>query len=70
MPGSVGYAAYEPKDTLTLPYYGLGLEAASSETESGARYYSCAGCRWVRSLFTEVIASMRPMARSDWCRAL
>ena len=30
MPGSVGYAAYEPKDTLTLPYYGLGLEAATA----------------------------------------
>jgi hypothetical protein len=30
MPGSVGYATYEPKDTLTLPYYGLGLKAATA----------------------------------------
>jgi hypothetical protein len=28
MPGSVGYANYRPRDTLTLPYYGLGLKAA------------------------------------------
>jgi sporulation protein YlmC with PRC-barrel domain len=32
MPGSIGYATYKPKDTLTLPYYGLGLrEAAAAE---------------------------------------
>jgi sporulation protein YlmC with PRC-barrel domain len=30
MPGNVGYAAYEPRDTLTLPYYGLGLKAATA----------------------------------------
>jgi hypothetical protein len=30
MPESVGYATYEPKDTLTLPYYGLGLMAATA----------------------------------------
>jgi sporulation protein YlmC with PRC-barrel domain len=30
MPGRVGYATYEPKDTLTLPYYGLGLKAATA----------------------------------------
>jgi sporulation protein YlmC with PRC-barrel domain len=36
MPGSVGYATYEPKDTLTLPYYGLGLQAATAR-ESAAQ---------------------------------
>lgn len=30
MPGSIGYATYKPKETLTLPYYGLGLRAAAA----------------------------------------
>ena len=30
MPGSVGYATYGPQETLTLPYYGLGLEARTA----------------------------------------
>ena len=34
MPGSVGYATYEPKDTLTLPYYGLGLTAATARDKA------------------------------------
>jgi hypothetical protein len=34
MPGSVGYATYEPKDTLTLPYYGLGLKAATAREKA------------------------------------
>jgi hypothetical protein len=36
MPGSVGYATYGPRDTLTLPYYGLGLEARTA-SENAAR---------------------------------
>ena len=30
MPRSVGYATYKPQDTLTLPYYGLGLAAVTA----------------------------------------
>ena len=30
MPRSIGYATYEPHDTLTLPYYGLGLAAVTA----------------------------------------
>jgi hypothetical protein len=30
MPGNIGYETYRPKDTLTLPYYGLGLRAAAA----------------------------------------
>jgi hypothetical protein len=36
MPESVGYASYEPQETLTLPYYGLGL-AAVTASENAAR---------------------------------
>jgi len=32
--GSVGYATYEPKDTLTLRYYGLGLTAATARDKA------------------------------------
>ncbi len=34
MPGSVGYATYGPQETLTLPYYGLGLEAAENTAQA------------------------------------
>ena len=34
MPGSVGYATYGAKDTLTLPYYGLGLRAATARDKA------------------------------------
>ena len=34
MPGSVGYANYGPQDTLTLPYYGLGLEARTASEDA------------------------------------
>ena len=30
VPGSVGYATYGPQETLTLPYYGLGLAAVTA----------------------------------------
>jgi hypothetical protein len=30
MPRNVGYATYKPQDTLTLPYYGLGLAAVTA----------------------------------------
>ena len=30
MPGSVGHATYGPQETLTLPYYGLGLAAVTA----------------------------------------
>lgn len=30
MPGSVGYATYGPEETLTLPYYGLGLASVTA----------------------------------------
>jgi hypothetical protein len=30
MPRSVGYATHGPRETLTLPYYGLGLEARTA----------------------------------------
>ena len=30
MPRSVGYATYKPQETLTLPYYGLGLAAVTA----------------------------------------
>ena len=30
LPGSVGYATYGPQETLTLPYYGLGLAAVTA----------------------------------------
>ena len=30
MPRSVGYTTYEPQETLTLPYYGLGLAAVTA----------------------------------------
>lgn len=30
LPRSVGYRTYEPQETLTLPYYGLGLAAATA----------------------------------------
>lgn len=30
MPRSIGYATYKPQDTLTLPYYGLGLAAVTA----------------------------------------
>jgi sporulation protein YlmC with PRC-barrel domain len=36
MPGSVGSATYGPQETLTLPYYGLGL-AAVTATENTAQ---------------------------------
>jgi len=34
MPRSVGYATYTPKETLTLPYYGLGLAAARAADDT------------------------------------
>jgi hypothetical protein len=30
MPRSVGYSTYKPQETLTLPYYGLGLAAVTA----------------------------------------
>ena len=30
MPRSIGYTTYKPRDTLTLPYYGLGLAAVTA----------------------------------------
>ena len=30
MPRSIGYTTYNPQDTLTLPYYGLGLAAVTA----------------------------------------
>ena len=35
LPGSVGYAPYGPRETLTLPYYGFGL-AARTAAENAA----------------------------------
>jgi hypothetical protein len=32
-PRSVGYATYKPQETLTLPYYGLGLQAVTAAND-------------------------------------
>ena len=33
MPRSIGYATYKPQETLTLPYYGLGLAAVTAAND-------------------------------------
>ena len=68
MPGSVGYATYGPQETLTLPYYGLGL-AAVTAAENTAQAVTHDALPWVRWGFTEAIAFMPRMAKSEWSRA-
>ena len=64
MPRNLGYATYEPQDTLTLPYYGLGLAAVTAANNPAL--LAITRSPWVRLAFIEAIASMRPMARSEW----
>jgi len=67
MPRDVGYRTYKPQETLTLPYYGLGL-AAVTAADNPARLVTHDAPPWGRSGFTEAIASTQRMAKSERSR--